>query len=97
VNLEEVNDVAIIGNGNVAMDISRVLLKDANILAPYDAPSTVIDHLKKSNIRSLQIIGRRGVVQSSFTIKEIREIFRIPGVKLYAMRDEFMESMNEES
>jgi hypothetical protein len=37
--LEQVKDVAIIGNGNVAMDISRVLLKEPSILAPFDAPS----------------------------------------------------------
>jgi adrenodoxin-NADP+ reductase len=46
--LEAVKDVSIIGNGNVAMDISRVLLKDPSILEPYDAPSEVINHLKKS-------------------------------------------------
>jgi hypothetical protein len=40
--------VAIIGNGNVAMDIARVLSKDSRLLAPYDAPSTVIEHLKNS-------------------------------------------------
>ena len=97
VNLEEVNDVAIVGNGNVAMDISRVLLKDPSILAPFDAPSAVIEKLKKSNIRSIQMIGRRGVVQTSFTIKEIREVSRIPGIKLFALKDEYLDSMNDES
>jgi hypothetical protein len=43
------------------------------------------------------MIGRRGVVQTSFTIKEIREVSRIPGIKLYAMMDEFEKSMNDES
>lgn len=43
------------------------------------------------------MIGRRGVVQTSFTIKEIREVSRIPGIKLYVMRNEFEESMNDES
>jgi hypothetical protein len=43
------------------------------------------------------MIGRRGVVQSSFTIKEIREISRIPKLKVYAMFNEFKESLNEES
>ena len=89
--------MAIIGNGNVAMDIARVLSKDSRVLAPYDAPSAVIQHLKKSYIRSIQMIGRRGAVQSSFTIKEIREISRIPKLKVYAMFNEFKESFNEES
>lgn len=43
------------------------------------------------------MIGRRGAVQSSFTIKEIREISRIKGVRLFVMRDEFEEGFNEES
>lgn len=43
------------------------------------------------------MIGRRGAVQSSFTIKEIREISRIPKLKVYAMFNEFKESFNEES
>jgi adrenodoxin-NADP+ reductase len=41
--LEHVKDVAIIGNGNVAMDISRVILKEPSLLAPFDAPSHVIE------------------------------------------------------
>jgi len=52
-DLEHVRDVAIIGNGNVAMDISRVILKEPSLLAPFDAPSRVIEQLKKSNLRSI--------------------------------------------
>lgn len=87
--------MTIIGNGNVALDISRVLLKDPSILAPYDAPSKVIDHLNHSSVRSISIVGRRGLVQSSFTIKEIREISRIEGVTLYGVKEEFEKSINE--
>lgn len=36
--LDNVKNIAIIGNGNVAMDISRVLLKDPSVMAPYDCP-----------------------------------------------------------
>lgn len=42
-DLEHVRDVAIIGNGNVAMDISRVMLKEPQLLEPFDAPSKVIE------------------------------------------------------
>jgi adrenodoxin-NADP+ reductase len=52
-DLENVKDVAIIGNGNVAMDISRVILKEPSILAPFDAPSSVIEKLKSSQLRSI--------------------------------------------
>lgn len=43
------------------------------------------------------MFGRRGAVQSSFTIKEIRDISRIPKLKVYAIFDEFKDSLNEES
>ena len=89
--------MAIIGNGNVAMDISRVLLKEPELLAPFDAPSHVVESLRKSAVRSIQMIGRRGVVQTAFTIKEIREVSRIKGIRLYALKEEFERSMNDES
>lgn len=72
--MKNVRDIAIIGNGNVAMDITRVLLKNPRLLEPYDAPSSVVEHLKRSNLRNLSLVGRRGVVQTAFTIKEIREV-----------------------
>ena len=95
--LEHVRDVAIIGNGNVSMDITRVLLKEPSMMAPFDIPTNVLKQLERSQVRSVQVIGRRGAVQSSFTIKEIREISRIKGVRLFVMRDEFEEGFNEES
>lgn len=52
-NLESVKEVAIIGNGNVAMDITRILLKDPTIMAPFDAPLSVLEQLKKSKIQSI--------------------------------------------
>lgn len=88
-------DVAVIGNGNVSMDISRVLLKDPSLMAPFDMPSPALRTLQRSQIRSVQLIGRRGAVQSSFTIKEIRELSRL--VSLYCMRDEFEGSLTEAS
>ena len=96
-DLQNVRDAVIIGNGNVAMDITRVLMKDPSKMAPFDIPSTVVEELQKSGVRNLQIVGRRGVVQSAFTIKELREVSRIDNIKLYVMRSEFDSSMNEAS
>jgi hypothetical protein len=48
-------------------------------------------------VKNIQIIGRRGVVQSAFTIKEIREISRIDKVQIYMFRNEFERSMTEAS
>jgi len=79
-DLKKLRDMAIVGNGNVSMDISRVFLKNPKLLEPYDAPTKVIEHLKKLKLKNLSVIGRRGVIQSAFTIKEIREISRIEKV-----------------
>lgn len=79
------------------MDISRVLLKDPTAMAPYDVPSSVIDKLRSKNVNTIHLVGRRGLIQSSFTIKEIREVSRIKDVKLYALKDEVEASLNEES
>jgi len=43
------------------------------------------------------MIGRRGVVQTAFTIKEIREVSKIQNLRLFAMRDEFEASLNDSS
>jgi len=89
--------VAVIGNGNVAMDISRVLFKDPSLMAPYDIPTSVLKVLQKSQVRTIQLIGRRGAVQSAFTIKEIREISRVEGISIYALKEEFEASVNDQS
>ena len=61
-NLENIRDVAIIGNGNVAMDITRVLVKDPASMNHFDAPSSVMEKLRKSTVKNVQVIGRRGIV-----------------------------------
>lgn len=53
IGLESVKDVVIIGNGNVAMDISRVLLKNPDLMAPFDMPTSVVETLKKSQIKNI--------------------------------------------
>lgn len=60
--LDKVEEVAIIGNGNVSMDISRVLLKDPALMAPYDIPSLVLKVLQSNRIKAIQVVGRRGAV-----------------------------------
>ncbi|CDW82125.1 UNKNOWN [Stylonychia lemnae] len=96
-DLQNLKDMAIIGNGNVAMDISRVLLKNPKLLQPFDAPTPVIEQLMKLKLKNLSVIGRRGVIQSAFTIKEIREISRIENVQLYMFREEYDQSRNDQS
>lgn len=75
--LENIEDVTIIGNGNVAIDVARVLLKDPEEWAPTDISTEAVDLLKKSSVKRVNIVARRGLLQSAFTNKEIRELVEL--------------------
>jgi adrenodoxin-NADP+ reductase len=74
----------IIGQGNVALDVGRILLTPLALLSKTDMPQYAYDALVKSNVHHARIIGRRGPVQAAFTNKELREIMNIPGVAFRA-------------
>jgi ferredoxin--NADP+ reductase len=75
--------VAVIGLGNVALDIARVLLRNPEELAPTDVPDYVLDALRASALTDLHIIGRRGPQYAKFTHKELREIGELDGVAVH--------------
>jgi adrenodoxin-NADP+ reductase len=81
VDLEHTDTAVIIGMGNVALDLARVLLTPVDILAKTDITENALEVLRKSRIKRVILMGRRGPVQVSFTAKELRELFNIPGVK----------------
>jgi len=64
----------VIGQGNVAMDVSRILAKTVDELKDTDIAQHALDALAQSNIKEIHLIGRRGPVQAKFTPPEIREI-----------------------
>ena len=66
--------VAIIGNGNVAIDCARVLAKTVDELSTSDIAQHAIDALSGSAVRDVHIVGRRGPHQASFTTKEAGEL-----------------------
>jgi adrenodoxin-NADP+ reductase len=70
----------IIGQGNVALDCARILLSPISALQTTDISTHALETLKTSKIRNVHIIGRRGVLQASFTSKEIREMMNLPDV-----------------
>ncbi len=75
--------VAVIGLGNVALDIARVLLRKPDELSPTDVPDYVLDALRASALTDLHIIGRRGPQYAKFTHKELREIGELDGVAVH--------------
>lgn len=72
--LRDVHRVAVIGVGNVAVDVVRVLSKSASELGETDMPRHVLDTLAHAPIEHVYLVGRRGPVQASFTTKELKEL-----------------------
>jgi NADPH-dependent glutamate synthase beta subunit-like oxidoreductase len=62
-------DIAIVGNGNVAIDIARILLKKTEDLINTEISPKALNSLKDSNIKNVTLIGRRGLIQSAFALK----------------------------
>ena len=67
-------NVVVIGNGNVAIDVVRVLSKTNEEMLTSDIPKNVLDVINKSPIENLYIVGRRGPVEAKFTNVELREM-----------------------
>lgn len=72
--------VAVIGMGNVAVDVARILLKPVSELARTDIPPHVLDVLAASPIEQVHIIGRRGPSEAKWTTKELKELGGTTGV-----------------
>ena len=64
----------VIGVGNVAMDVARVLAKTVDELKHTDIAQHALDALAESNIREIHIVGRRGAAQAAFTSAELKEM-----------------------
>jgi ferredoxin--NADP+ reductase len=70
----DARSVAVIGMGNVALDVTRMLAKSADELRTTDLPEHVLDALAASQVEDIHLIGRRGPAQAKFTTKELREL-----------------------
>jgi ferredoxin--NADP+ reductase len=70
-------NAVVIGVGNVAVDVARVLTKPASVLAGTDVPGHVLDVLAASAVTDVTILGRRGPAHARFTTKELRELGEI--------------------
>ena len=68
-----VSRVAVVGNGNAAIDTARILLRTPAELEKTDIAAHALDALRDSRVREVFILGRRGPVQASFTPAELKE------------------------
>jgi ferredoxin/flavodoxin---NADP+ reductase len=72
----------VIGNGNVALDVARMLSLTRDELAPTDATDASIDAILGSGIREIVVLGRRGPVQASWTAPELQEMGELAGADI---------------
>jgi ferredoxin/flavodoxin---NADP+ reductase len=72
----------VVGNGNVAIDVARILLCDHVRLAKTDMADHALEALRQSRVRQVHIVGRKGPLQASFTTAELRELLGLPGVRV---------------
>jgi ferredoxin--NADP+ reductase len=72
----------VVGVGNVAMDIARVLLRRTEDLGTTDIADRALQALRASRVREVVLLARRGPAQAAFDVKELRDISALPGVRV---------------
>lgn len=86
----DASQVAVIGGGNVAMDVARELLRDANYLREHtDISDDVYNGLLKNQAKTLHLFIRRGVAQAKFSVQELREMEKLSGVQIVVNENDF--------
>ena len=81
--------VAVIGNGNVALDVSRMLVKHAEDLRATEVPPNVAAILEASPVTDVHVFGRRGPMQVRFTPLELRELGELRDVDIVLYDEDF--------
>ncbi|KAG7173501.1 NADPH:adrenodoxin oxidoreductase-like 3 [Homarus americanus] len=89
-----VESVGIIGQGNVAVDVARILLTPVDILKKTDIPENILERLNGSRVRHMTLVGRRGPEHVAFTIKELREMVNLEGSRPDLRREDYKHLRN---
>ena len=92
----EAEQVAVLGNGNVALDVARMLAKHADDLLTTDIPENVYQGLKASPVTDVHVFGRRGPAQIKFTPIELRELGEVEDVDIVLYDEDFPEGWFDE-
>lgn len=91
-------EVAVLGNGNVALDVARMLAKHAEDLLSTDIPANVYEGLKASPVTDVHVFGRRGPAQIKFTPIELRELGEVEDVDIVLYDEDFVDGwFNEDA
>ena len=84
----------VIGAGNVAMDVARLLALDPSELYPTDTAEHALVKLKQSKIRKVIICGRRGPEHAAFTVPELRDLPKLENTDIYIDTDQINQAAN---
>jgi ferredoxin--NADP+ reductase len=95
--LARAQDVVVIGLGNVAVDVTRVLIKPILEMNETDMPEHVLKALRNSTVRRVHVVGRRGPHHATFTTKELKELGELEGVSVNIMASDLPSSDAEAS
>ena len=76
--LRDARSAVVIGVGNVAVDVTRMLARGLTELTPTDMPQAALTTLADSRVSEIHMVGRRGPSQARFTTKELRELGTLP-------------------
>jgi len=85
----DAREIAVIGNGNVALDVSRMLAKHVEDLMPTEIPANVAAGLAASPVTDVHIFGRRGPTSVKFTPLELRELGELRDVDMILYDEDF--------
>ncbi|TRW43898.1 FAD-dependent oxidoreductase [Georgenia yuyongxinii] len=85
----EAKEVAVVGVGNVALDVARMLAKHPADLLVTDIPENVVEGLRRSPVTDVHVFGRRGPAQVKFTPLELRELGKVPDVDVIVYDEDF--------
>lgn len=96
IDLSGIKDVNVIGQGNVALDVARILLKKPEELDDTDLPTPILDVLHQSAVERVSVVGRRGPAQVAFTTKELREMSNLSGVRYAGVTGPLMGQAKQE-
>ncbi|MBB2743417.1 UNVERIFIED_ORG: ferredoxin--NADP+ reductase [Microbispora rosea subsp. rosea] len=84
----DAEEVVVIGVGNVAVDVVRIMAKTADELRGTDVPEEVLDRLAASKVKRIHMVGRRGPEHAKFTLKELRELGELLNADVLTFPDE---------
>jgi ferredoxin--NADP+ reductase len=85
----EAKEIAVLGAGNVALDVARMLAKHPDDLLPTEIPANVYEGLKASPVTDVHVFARRGPAQVKFSPLELRELGHVPDVDIVVYPEDF--------